>query len=169
MQRSLRLSSVCLYVPRQISKTIIEIGAKFCRLYRTLGSPSKNMTSDFAPEVDKYPQKYSRKSKIAQNSVRAYCLALLPMQLVFHSHRKRVVSVAGWHAWQQLVTWRWHTQPITVSESGSVNRRVNVNWSQRNRTIVTVVCGAGLMQWWRRFSTAEWKPATTTIHNTLGL
>jgi len=38
------------------------------------------MTSDFAPEVAKYPQR-SPKPKMAQN-VRAYCLAPLAMQLV---------------------------------------------------------------------------------------
>jgi len=37
--------------------------------------------SDFAPEVPKYP-KSSPKPKIAKNSVRAYYLALLEMQLV---------------------------------------------------------------------------------------
>ena len=31
-----------------------EIGAKFCHLYRKSGSPSKNITSDFAPEVATY-------------------------------------------------------------------------------------------------------------------
>ena len=30
---------------------------EFRRLYRKSGSPSKNMTSDFAPEVAIYPQK----------------------------------------------------------------------------------------------------------------
>jgi len=34
------------------------------------------MTSDFAQEVAKYPPKVDPNPKIAQNSVRAYCLAL---------------------------------------------------------------------------------------------
>jgi len=40
-----------------------------------------NMTSDFAPEITKYP-KSSPKRQIARNSVRAYCLAPLATQLV---------------------------------------------------------------------------------------
>jgi len=39
------------------------------------------MTSDFASEVAKYPQS-SPKLQIAQNRVRAYCLAPLALQLV---------------------------------------------------------------------------------------
>jgi len=35
------------------------------------------MTSDFAPEVDKFP-KVGQNLRIAQNSVRAYCLAPFP-------------------------------------------------------------------------------------------
>jgi len=46
------------------------------------GSPSKNMMSDFATKgIAKYP-KSSPKTKIAQNSARASCLALLAIQLV---------------------------------------------------------------------------------------
>ena len=45
--------SVC---PRQISKTKRDKHEN-CHLYRKSGSPSKNMTSDFAPEVAKFPQK----------------------------------------------------------------------------------------------------------------
>jgi len=51
MKRSPRLSSVCL------SRVSRKLGAKFRRRYRKSWSPSKNMTSDFAPEVAKYPQK----------------------------------------------------------------------------------------------------------------
>jgi len=68
------LSSVCL--SRVRCRKLSEIGAKFCRLYRKSGSPSKNMTSDFAREVAKYP-----KSR-AVGSVRAYCFAPPAMQLV---------------------------------------------------------------------------------------
>jgi len=69
MQRSSRLSSlsVCLSLVR--SRKLSEIDAEFRRLYRKSGSPSKNMTSDSAPEVAKY-------------SVRAYRFAPLAMQLV---------------------------------------------------------------------------------------
>jgi len=38
------------------SQKLSEIGAKFHRLYRKSGSPSKNVTSDFAPKVAKYPK-----------------------------------------------------------------------------------------------------------------
>jgi len=49
--RSPRLSSVCL--SRVRSRILSETDAKFRRLYRKSGSPSKTMTSDFAPEVSK--------------------------------------------------------------------------------------------------------------------
>jgi len=39
------------------------------------------MTSDFALEVDKYPQKYP-KAQIVQNTVHVFCLALLTIHLV---------------------------------------------------------------------------------------
>jgi len=42
------------------------MGAKFRRLYKKPGSESKNMTSDFVPEVAKYPPK-PQKPQIAQN------------------------------------------------------------------------------------------------------
>ena len=51
---------------------------KFRRFCRKLGSLSKNIMSDFAPEIAKYPQS----SPKPQNSVRAYLLAPLSMQLV---------------------------------------------------------------------------------------
>jgi len=57
MKWSLCLSSVCLSVvclSRIISPKLNETGVKFHRLYRKSGSPSKNMTSNFAPEVAKY-------------------------------------------------------------------------------------------------------------------
>jgi len=64
-----RLSSVvCL--SRVRSPKLRKILAKFRHPYRKSGSPSKNMTSHFALEVASNP-------KIVQNSVRAYCLALL--------------------------------------------------------------------------------------------
>jgi len=66
--------SVCLSPIR--SRKLSEIGAKFHHLCRKLGLPSKNMTSDFAPEVAKYP-----KSSYF-GSVRAYCFAPLAVQLV---------------------------------------------------------------------------------------
>jgi len=47
--QSPRLSSVCL--SRIRSRKLSEICAKFRHLYRKSESPSKNMTSDFAPEV----------------------------------------------------------------------------------------------------------------------
>jgi len=50
------LSVVYLSVPRHISKT------------KQSGSPSQNMTSDFAPEVTKYP-KSSPIPKIVQNNM----------------------------------------------------------------------------------------------------
>jgi len=65
----------CLY--RVISQKRSELGAKFRHLYMKLGSESKNMMSDFASEVAKYPQKLATTPKIVQNSVRVYYLFLL--------------------------------------------------------------------------------------------
>ena len=45
---------VCLSCVR--SWKLSKIGAKFCRLYRKSESPSKNMTPDFAPEVEENPK-----------------------------------------------------------------------------------------------------------------
>jgi len=74
-RRVCRLPSVvCL--SRVRSRKLREIRAKFRRPYRKSGSPSKNMTSDFVPKLAKYP-KGAANPKIVQNSVRAYCLALL--------------------------------------------------------------------------------------------
>jgi len=53
-----------------------EIGTKFRHLCRKSGSPSKNMTSDFEPEVAKYP-----KSSYF-GGVRAFCFGPLAMQFV---------------------------------------------------------------------------------------
>jgi len=71
IKRSSRMSSVCL--SRVRSQKLSEIGAKF---RRKSGSPSKNMTSDCAPEVAKSP-------KVAHfGSVQAtYCFAPLVIQL----------------------------------------------------------------------------------------
>ena len=74
-----RFCHLCLSCIR--SQKLSKISAKFCRLHRKLGLPSKNMMSYFAPEVAKY-SKRSPKPKIVQNSVRACCLAALAMQLV---------------------------------------------------------------------------------------
>jgi len=57
-------SVVCL--SRVKFRKLGEIGAKFRHRYRKSGSESKNMTSDFAPEVDKYPKK-TQNPQIAQN------------------------------------------------------------------------------------------------------
>ena len=59
--RLLHLSSVCL--SRIRSRKLSETGARFCHLYRKLESLSKNMTSDFAPEVAKYPKNSSKPPK----------------------------------------------------------------------------------------------------------
>jgi len=72
--RRICLSSVCLFHVK--SRKLTEIGAKFRQHYGKSGSRSKNRTSDFAPEVVKYP-----KSSYF-GSVRAYCFAPLAMQLV---------------------------------------------------------------------------------------
>jgi len=63
MKWSSRLSVVCLSLPRQMSK--------FRHLCGKSGSPSKNMTSDFAPEIAKYP-----KSILPQQQFRE-CASLL--------------------------------------------------------------------------------------------
>jgi len=70
----LSISVICLSHIR--CQKLSKISAKFHCLYRKSGSLSKNMMSDFAPEVAKYT-KSSPKPKIAQNSVQGYCLALL--------------------------------------------------------------------------------------------
>ena len=67
------LSSVCLSVCLSCvrSRKLSEIGAKFRYFYRKSGSPSKNMTSDFLPEVAKY-----RKRNLPQQQFRE-CASLL--------------------------------------------------------------------------------------------
>jgi len=72
---------VCrLSVPHQISKTKQDRHEMSPLLWET-GSPSKNMTSEFAPEVAKYPQS-SPKPKNSLNSVWASSLSPLAIQLV---------------------------------------------------------------------------------------
>jgi len=97
---------VCrLSVPRQISK-LSGIGAKFRRLNRKSGSPSKNMTSDIAPEVAKY-LKSSPKPQIVQTSVRAYCLAPLAIQLVlscFALSAGTCILPHFWIFWSPILT-----------------------------------------------------------------
>ena len=68
MFQSSRLSSVRLSVclSRVRSQKLSEIGVKYRRLYRKLEAPNKNMTSDFAQEVVKYPQKNPRTSQFRQ-------------------------------------------------------------------------------------------------------
>jgi len=79
---------VCLSCIR--SRKLSELDTKFCCLYRKLRSPSKNMTSDFAPEVAKYP----KSSPKPQNSRKwgswqlSKCVSLL-----FHS----ISDAASYH------------------------------------------------------------------------
>ena len=47
--------SVCR-LSRVRSRKLSKIGAKFYRLYGKSASPSKNMTSDFAPQLARYPK-----------------------------------------------------------------------------------------------------------------
>jgi len=54
MFQSPRLSVVCLSHVR--SRKLGEIGVNFRHPHRKTRSESKNMMSDFAPEVAKYPQ-----------------------------------------------------------------------------------------------------------------
>ena len=49
------MSVVCLSVPRQISETMQDT-CEILLPYKKSGSESKNMTSDFASEVAKYPE-----------------------------------------------------------------------------------------------------------------
>ena len=70
------LSSVCM--SRVRSRILRDMSAKFRHLYGKSGSESKNLTSDFAPEVAKYPQKtQTPQMGISITSVQAYCLARL--------------------------------------------------------------------------------------------
>jgi len=55
-ERSSRLSSSVFLQSRIRSRKLSEIGVKFRHVHSKSGSPSKNMTSDFAPEVAKYPK-----------------------------------------------------------------------------------------------------------------
>ena len=71
--------SVCL--SRIRSQKLSERGATFRHVYRKLGSPSKNITSAFAPEVAKYPQKYPAEATIL-GVCEPNCFAPLAMQLV---------------------------------------------------------------------------------------
>jgi len=91
------LSVVCLSRVRSRKLGEIGLGAKFRHIFR---SPSTNMTSDFAPEVAKYPNSNSK----PKNSpiVRAYCLAPLAMQLVSvtrgvnpHRHTTHAPPICG--------------------------------------------------------------------------
>jgi len=53
------------------------MAAKFRHLCRKLGSQSKNLTSDFAPEVSKYTQT-PQKTQVAQNGdLDNYCVTLV--------------------------------------------------------------------------------------------
>ena len=77
---SIILSVVCL--SRVRCKKLSEIGAKFHCLCRKSGLPSKNMTSDFAPEVAKYP----KSSPKLQNSPKLGSQSLSEcVSLSFHS------------------------------------------------------------------------------------
>ena len=67
---------LCLFCIK--SRKLSETGGKVHHFYRKSGSPSKNMMSDFALEVAKYP----KSSPLAQNNVQAYCLAPLMVQIV---------------------------------------------------------------------------------------
>jgi len=79
-------ADVCL--SRVRSRKLSEIGTKFRRLHTKLGSPSKNVTSDFAPELGINAPKVASNPKIDENSVRAYCLAPLVIQHVFTARRE---------------------------------------------------------------------------------
>jgi len=64
---SQNLSVVCL--SRVRSRKLSKIDAKFRNIYRKSGSPTQNMTSDFTPEVAKYP----KSSPKFQNSPKLGC------------------------------------------------------------------------------------------------
>jgi len=85
-QWSSHLSSVCrpsVCLSRIKSRKLSEIGAKFHHLDSKSGSPNKNMTSYFVPEVANYPRSSHNPQNCNFRSVQAYCLALLTMQLVY--------------------------------------------------------------------------------------
>ena len=89
-RRVCRLPSVCCLsvCPASDLRNYARYKRNLPPLYRKSGSPSKNMTSDFAPELAKQP-KGSPKPKIVQNSVRAYCLALLSDAACFDQRRPK--------------------------------------------------------------------------------
>jgi len=65
-----------LSVPREISKTKQDNRRE---IYRKSGSPSKNTTSYFVPEITKYPKSSPKPQNFER--VRAYCFVPLAMQL----------------------------------------------------------------------------------------
>jgi len=91
MQRPSRLSYSCrLSLCRGSDLWKLNMmGEKFGRLYRKSESPNKNMTSDFPPEVAKYPKSSPKPPNTPKmgisnfGSVRANCLAPLATQLVY--------------------------------------------------------------------------------------
>jgi len=85
-------SVVCLSHVKSLE--LCEIRAKFRHLYRKSGSHSKNMTSDFALQVDS--PNVASNPQIVQNSVRAYCLALL---------RDAVVCIRNWQKFEAIQRW----------------------------------------------------------------
>jgi len=74
------LSSVCL--SRVRSRKLSEMDAKFRHFYRKSGSPSKNMTSHFAPEVAKWPKSILPQQQFQECASLLLCFAPLAMQLV---------------------------------------------------------------------------------------
>jgi len=98
MQRSSRLS-VCLSVSRQISKTKQD--------RREISSPSY----EIGVAEQEYP-KSSPNPQIAQNNVRAYCLAPLAMQLVGYCCWQCYGTLCcGNHSMQWCV---YYDRPLTV-------------------------------------------------------
>jgi len=108
----------CVCLSRIRYRQLSEIGAIFCHLYRKLGSPSSNMMSKFALEVTKY----HKSSPKLQNSVRAYCLTLLAMQLVLSLAFFCTVTT-GWL--EQLL----HVQCFTITNQQCQSTNWKCYWS----------------------------------------
>ena len=129
--------SVCL--SRVRCRKLSQIGAKFHHFCKKSGSPSKNRTSDFAPEILN-SQKEATNPQIAQNTGRAYCLAPLAMQLVFKTSKRFTSPQGGVRA---IVTNRFLCLSVCLHISETI--------ASPNFTIfVQVDCGCGSLLLWRR-------------------
>jgi len=116
------------------SRKLSDIGMKFRHLYCKLGSLSKNMTSDFAPEV----AKYSKSTPKPQNFGRvwAYCFTPLAMQLVLE------FPSLLWHRWlgnKSAVLQKTYSSPKTSVFSYLAQLRELPMWKPVKQILKVIV------------------------------